>query len=60
VVFKFKAFRRASIQVYAFEQMEKGDWQNPTLMRPFEGRGKLIHVDEGGKAAVELVALPPS
>jgi hypothetical protein len=45
-------------QVYAFEQMEKGDWQNPTLMRPFDGRGKLVHVDEGGKANVELVAIP--
>jgi hypothetical protein len=58
--FQIQGVPPGDYQVYAFEQIEKGDWQNPTIMRPFEGRGKPLHVDEGGKASVELAVIPPS
>ena len=47
-------------QVYVFEQIEKGGWQDPRVMGPYEGRGKLIRVDEGGKATLEVIAIPRS
>ncbi|HET9220419.1 MAG TPA: carboxypeptidase regulatory-like domain-containing protein [Terriglobia bacterium] len=47
-------------QVYAFEQIEKGGWQDPRVMGQYEGRGKPIRVDEGGKATLDVVAIPGS
>jgi hypothetical protein len=45
-------------QVYAWEDIEKLTWQEPRLMRPYESRGTPIHVDEGRKATIELIAIP--
>ena len=47
-------------QIYAFEQIEKGGWQDPRVMGQYEGRGRPIRVDEGGKAALDLVSIPAS
>jgi hypothetical protein len=58
--FQIQGVPPGDYQVYAFEQIEKGDWQNPTIMRPFEGQGKPLHVNEGGKGTIDLVAIPPS
>jgi len=49
-----------SYQVYAFEQIERGNWQDPRVMGQYEGRGKPVHVDEGGKVTLDVVAIPPS
>jgi hypothetical protein len=47
-------------QIYAFEQIENGGWQDPRIMGQYEGRGRPIRVDEGGKATIEVVAIPGS
>jgi len=55
--FQIQGVPPGDYQVYAFEQIEKGDWQNPITMRPFEGRGKALHINEGGKGTIDLVAI---
>jgi len=45
-------------QVYAFEQIEKGSWQDPRVMGAYEGRGKPVRIDEGGKAAIDVIVIP--
>jgi hypothetical protein len=58
--FQIQGVPPGDYQVYAFEQIEKGDWQNPAIMRAFEGRGRSVQIDEGAKGSLELVAIPPS
>jgi hypothetical protein len=57
--FQIQGVPPGDYQVYAFEQIEKGDWQDPRAMGAFEGRGTPLHVDEGGKGIIEVVAIPP-
>ena len=58
--FQIQGIPPGDYQVYAFEQIEKGAWQDPRVMGQYEGRGKPVRVDEGGKATLDVVAIPPS
>ena len=40
--FQIQGVPPGDYQVYAFEQIEKGDWQDPRVMGQFEGRGKPL------------------
>ena len=57
--FQIQGVPPGDYQVYAFEQIEKGEWQDPRAMRAFEGRGKPVHIDEGGRGSLEVVSIPP-
>jgi hypothetical protein len=46
-------------RIYAWESIEKLDWQESRLMRAYESRGTPVHIDEGRKATIELIAIPP-
>jgi hypothetical protein len=56
--FQFENLPPGDYEAYAWEDIEKFAWQEPRRMRPFESRGTPIHIDEGRKATIELVAIP--
>jgi hypothetical protein len=45
----------AGYKVFAFEEVEDGDWYDPEFMRAYENRGTQVHIAEG---AVERVRIP--
>jgi hypothetical protein len=45
-------------KIYAWEKIEKFDWQEPRVMRTYETRGTPVHIEEGRKVTVELTAIP--
>jgi hypothetical protein len=45
---------------FAWEDIERGAWQDAGFMRDFEGRGQPIHIDEGSRVAADLTPLPLS
>jgi hypothetical protein len=58
--FQIQGIPPGDYQVYAFEEIEKGGWQDPRVMGQHEGRGQPVHVNEGGRATLDVVAIPPS
>jgi hypothetical protein len=45
-------------EIFAWENIEKLDWQEPKFMRSYESRGTPVHIDEGSKATIEFTAIP--
>jgi hypothetical protein len=56
--FQFKGITPGTYKLFAWEQVETGAWQDPEFIGPFEGRGKLVQVIEGGSESVELAVIP--
>ena len=52
--FEFPNVPPGSYRLFAFESIERGVWQDPERMRPFEGRGVAIRVEDGGKASIDV------
>jgi CBS domain-containing protein len=57
--FQFQNIPPGDYKIYAWENIEAFDWQEPKIMRAYESRGTAVHIDEGRKATVELTAIPP-
>jgi hypothetical protein len=45
-------------RIFAWEDIEKGAWQDPTFVRNHESSGKAIHINEGEKASTEISVIP--
>jgi hypothetical protein len=45
-------------ELFAWEKAEEGAYVDPDFLRRYEGRGKTLHVDEGGKLKVDLELIP--
>jgi len=45
-------------KLFAWEEMEKLGWQEPSIVRPYEGRGTLVRIEEGKKTTVEIPSIP--
>ena len=45
-------------KVFAWEDIEKLGWQEPTLVRPYEGRGLPVRIEEGKKMSVDVTSIP--
>ena len=45
-------------ELFAWERVEEGGYVDPDFLRRYEGRGKTVHVDEGGKLKVDLELIP--
>ncbi len=52
--FEFTNVPPGNYKLFAFESIERGTWQDPERMRPFEGRGVAIRVEDGGKASIDV------
>ena len=46
-------------KIYAWENIEAFDWQEPKIMRAYESRGTAVHIEEGRKTTIDLMAIPP-
>ena len=45
-------------KAFAWEQAQRGAWQDPGFVRNYEDRGTTVHIDEGKKATVDVTSIP--
>ncbi len=45
-------------RIFAWEDIESGAWADPEFMRNFDGRGTSVHIDERGRATVNVKVIP--
>jgi hypothetical protein len=45
-------------KIFAWEDIENGAWADPEFMRNFDGRGTSVHIDERGRANVNVKVIP--
>ena len=45
-------------KIYAWENIEAFDWQEPKIMRAYESRGTAVQIEEGRKTTIDLTAIP--
>ena len=45
-------------RVYAWEEAEFGSWMDPDFMKPLEGRGEAVSIQEGGRQAIQVNLIP--
>jgi len=45
-------------KIFAFEDIESGAWMDPEFMKAYEGRGKSVHIDDRGRANVNVQVIP--
>jgi len=57
--FQFQTIPPGSYKVFAWEAVDKGTWQDPELMRDYEALGKPLRIEEGMKASIDVVSIPP-
>jgi hypothetical protein len=57
--FRIQGVAPGEYDVFAWEDAEKGAWQDPGFLRDYEGRGTRIQVEEGRTRQLELTAIPP-
>jgi hypothetical protein len=56
--FQIQGLTPAGYQLFAWEDVETGAWQDPDFIRIYEGRGKDIQVTEGSDENVQLTVIP--
>jgi hypothetical protein len=52
--FAFEGLVPADYSFYAWDDVERGAWQNPEFMRAFEGRGRFVRLREGKNESLDL------
>jgi hypothetical protein len=45
-------------KIFAFEDIENGAWTDPEFMKAYESRGKSVHIDDHGRANVDVRVIP--
>jgi hypothetical protein len=45
-------------QLFAWEDIETGAWQDPEFIRIYEGRGRTVEINEGSDDNVQLTVIP--
>jgi hypothetical protein len=45
-------------RIFAFEDIERFAWQNTEYMRPYQNRGTLVRLEEGGRSTLALTVIP--
>jgi hypothetical protein len=56
--FQLQGMPPGDYKVFAWEDAEKGVWQDQGFVRNFESRGAPVHIDEGSKTTVEVTSIP--
>ncbi len=51
--FSIRSVAPGDYRLFAFDAMEPGAYQDPEFLRPYEDRGQLVHVAEGGQSTAE-------
>src|SRR5712671_3711866 len=56
--FHFDGITPGNYRIFAWEDIQPGDWFDAELMRTFENRGVPVHIDEGDTKSIEAVIIP--
>ena len=58
--FRFEAIPPGDYKVFAWEEVERGQWQDPDFVRNYEGAGKPVRIEQGGtKDGFDVASIPP-
>jgi protocatechuate 3,4-dioxygenase beta subunit len=58
--FQMQSIPPGDYKVFAWEEVERGDWQDPDFVRDYESLGKPVRIEEGGKHVnFEVAVIPP-
>jgi hypothetical protein len=52
--FRFQGIVAGDYLVFAWNDVERGAWQNPDFMRPFEGRGRRVQISAKDQQNIEI------
>jgi hypothetical protein len=55
---RFAGVAPGDYKMFAWDDVPGDSWQDPDFIRPYEDRGKPVHVSEGSSENVELRVLP--
>ena len=56
--FEMRGLAPGDYEILAWEAIEPGGWLNPDVLRTDEGRGRRLHIAEGGRSTADLRAIP--
>ena len=56
--FRMQGLTPGSYQLFAWEDVETGAWQDPDFIRVYESRAKSIQVSEGSDENIQLTVIP--
>ena len=56
--FTFKNVVPGEYKVYAWEDVESSAWMDPDFMKPLEGKGESVAVEESAQANVQVNVIP--
>jgi hypothetical protein len=57
--FQMKGIPPGDYKLFAWEQADRGSWQDPEFVGKYESQGKKVHVDEGSKLSIEVTSIAP-
>jgi hypothetical protein len=52
--FTFKSLTPGEYRVYCWEDAEFGAWMDPDFLKPQEGRGEAVSIQEGARQTVQI------
>jgi len=55
--FQISGIAPGNYRVFTWEAVEGWPWQDPEWLRPYEGRGRPVHIEENGKEKVQLTLI---
>jgi hypothetical protein len=56
--FRLQGIAPGDYAVFAWEDIEDGQWRDPDFIRQNEASGKAIHINEGSREVIDLIAIP--
>jgi hypothetical protein len=56
--FQMQGITPGSYQLFGWDEVETGAWQDPDFIRIYEGRGKNIQINEGSDENVQVTVIP--
>ncbi len=57
-VFTLRGISPGKYEIFAWEAVESGAWEDPDFLRDYEGEGRKIEITEGSSANLELKLIP--
>jgi len=56
--FRLEDIPPGDYELYAWEDIEPGAWQDSEYLQTYRGRGKLVHISEGSRESLQLTVIP--
>jgi len=56
--FQIRGITPGNYQLFAWENVETGAWQDSEFIRAYEGRGRVIQINEGSDESLQLTVIP--